>query len=32
MSRLKKEGIIGTRDKQLVVLDRDALMGYFELL
>jgi CRP-like cAMP-binding protein len=30
MSRLKKEGIIGTEDKQLVVLDREALMGYFE--
>lgn len=30
MSRLKKEGIIGTEDKQLVVLDRDALMGYFD--
>lgn len=30
MSRLKKEGVIGIRDKQLLVLDRDALMGYFE--
>ncbi len=30
MSRLKKEGIIGTQDKQLVVLDRDGLMGYFD--
>jgi CRP/FNR family transcriptional regulator len=32
MSRLKKEGIIGTRDKQLVVLDHDALAGYFDSL
>jgi len=30
MSRLKKEGIVGTRDKQLQVLDRDALVSYFE--
>lgn len=30
MSRLKKEGIVGTQDKQLVVLDRDALLEYFE--
>lgn len=30
MSRLKKEGIVGTRDKQLKVLDRDALVAYFE--
>ncbi|HEY5533199.1 MAG TPA: Crp/Fnr family transcriptional regulator [Candidatus Anoxymicrobiaceae bacterium] len=30
MSRLKKEGIIGLQDKQLVVLNREALMGYFE--
>ncbi|MHB8894410.1 MAG: Crp/Fnr family transcriptional regulator [Candidatus Geothermincolia bacterium] len=30
MSRLKKEGIVGTQDKQLVVLDRDALVQYFE--
>ena len=27
MSRLKKEGIIGMEDKQLVVRDRDGLMG-----
>lgn len=30
MSRLKKEGIVGTRDKQMTVLDREALVGYFE--
>jgi CRP-like cAMP-binding protein len=30
MSRLKKEGIVGTQDKQLKVLDRDALVSYFE--
>jgi CRP-like cAMP-binding protein len=30
MSRLKKEGIVGTQDKQLVVLDRDALLQYFQ--
>lgn len=30
MSRLKKEGIMGTRDKHLVVLDQDALAGYFD--
>ena len=30
MSRLKREGIIGTEDKQLVVLDRESLMGYFD--
>jgi CRP-like cAMP-binding protein len=30
MSRLKKEGIIGLQDKQLVVLNREALMGYFD--
>ncbi|PKQ28296.1 MAG: hypothetical protein CVT63_03440 [Candidatus Anoxymicrobium japonicum] len=30
MSRLKKKDIIGTRNKQLVVLDRDALIQYFE--
>jgi CRP/FNR family transcriptional regulator len=30
MSRLKKEGVVAIKDKQLVVLDRDALMGYFE--
>jgi CRP-like cAMP-binding protein len=30
MSRLKKEGIVGTQDKQLVVLDREALLQYFE--
>lgn len=30
MSRLKKEGVIAIRDKQLVVLDREALMGYFD--
>lgn len=30
MSRLKKEGIVGTQDKQLVVLDRDALVKYFD--
>jgi len=30
MSRLKKEGVIGIRDKQLVILDRDALNGYFD--
>jgi hypothetical protein len=32
MSRLKKENIIGIEDKQLVVLDRDGLMGYFDSL
>lgn len=32
MSRLKKEGIIGVKDKQLVVLDRDSLMRYFETI
>lgn len=32
MSRLKKEGIIGMQEKQLVVLDREGLMGYFESL
>jgi CRP/FNR family transcriptional regulator len=30
MSKLKKEGIVGVEDKRLVVLDRDALMGYFD--
>ena len=30
MSRLKKEGVIGIKDKQLVVLDREALNGYFD--
>lgn len=30
MSRLKREGIISLEDKQLVVHDREALMGYFE--
>lgn len=30
MSRLKKEGIIGMQEKQLVVLDREGLTGYFE--
>jgi CRP-like cAMP-binding protein len=30
MSRLKKEGIVGTKDKQLVVTDRDALLKYFD--
>jgi len=30
MSRLKKEGIVGVQDKQLKVLDRDALLSYFE--
>jgi CRP-like cAMP-binding protein len=30
MSRLKKEGIIAIEDKQLVVLDRGGLMGYFD--
>jgi CRP-like cAMP-binding protein len=30
MSRLKKEGIVGTQDKQLVVLDKAALLQYFE--
>ena len=32
MSRLKKEGVIGLKDKQLVVLDREALMKYFDSL
>ena len=30
MSRLKREGIVGVQDKQLKVLDRDALGSYFE--
>lgn len=30
MSRLKKEGIVGVQDKQLVVLDRDGLVKYFD--
>ncbi len=30
MSRLKKEGIVGTKDKQLVVLDKEALMQFLE--
>jgi CRP-like cAMP-binding protein len=30
MSRLKKEGIVGIQDKHLVVMDRDALLKYFE--
>lgn len=29
MSRLKKEGVIGVKDKKLVVLDPDALANYF---
>lgn len=32
MSRLKKEGVISIKDKQLVVLDRDALNGYFDTI
>ena len=32
MSRLKKEGIIAVKDKQLVVLNEKALMGYFDSL
>jgi len=30
MSRLKKEGVVGIKDKHLVVLDRDALMGFLD--
>ncbi|MBU1670732.1 MAG: Crp/Fnr family transcriptional regulator [Actinobacteria bacterium] len=30
MSRMKKEGIIAMEDKQLVVLDREKLLGYFD--
>ena len=32
MSRLKKENVIGIKDKQLVVLDREALMRYFDTM
>ncbi|MBK5092077.1 MAG: Crp/Fnr family transcriptional regulator [Actinobacteria bacterium] len=32
MSRLKKENVIGIKDKQLVILDREALMRYFDNL
>lgn len=32
MSRLKKEGIIGLQDRQMLVLDREGLMGYFKSL
>ena len=30
MSRLKKENVIGIQDKQLVVLDREALVKYLD--
>lgn len=30
MSRLKKEGIVGTRDRQLAVLDRGALLQFYD--
>lgn len=32
MSRLKKENVMGVKDKQLVVLDREALVRYFDSL